>query len=189
MADLPRRPEAFAVMRLLLVLSSFAPLFVLWGVKGSTLLPDTYFIPLCASLALGPTWILQRRIRTARENPDQHELTLGPIKDQSQYLIGYLFAILLPFYRPSLEDWRDFSALWLALAFIVFLFWNLRLHHLNIIFRLMRYRIYSVTPRDNQDELGRGGDWILLTRRQAVREGLEVTALRITDSMFIDVHE
>ena len=189
MADLPRRPEGFAVLRLLLVLSSFAPLFVLWAVKGTSLLPDGFFIPLCACLAIGPTWILRRRIRTAREDPDQHELTLGPVKDQSHYLIGYLFAILLPFYRLSLDDWRDFSALWLAVAFIVFLFWNLRLHHLNIIFRLMQYQIYAVAPRDDNDTVGRGHDWILLTRRQAVQEGQKITALRITDSMFIDVHE
>ncbi|MYD85841.1 MAG: hypothetical protein F4023_11870 [Acidobacteria bacterium] len=176
-------------MRLLFVLSSFAPLFVLWAVKGTSLVPDKYFVPLCIVLVLVPTWVLWRRIRVAREGPDQYELTLGPPRDQSQYLIGYLFAILLPFYRQHLESWRDLSALVLAVAFIVFLFWNLKLYHLNIVFRAAGYSIYAIGPRNDQDDLGRGGDWILLTRRKAVHMGCKVTAHRITDTMFIDTGE
>ena len=189
MADRPRRREGFAVMRLLFVLSSFAPLFVLWAVKGTSLIPDLHFLIICGSLAVGPTLILLTRICIATRRPDQHELILGPPQDHSQYLLGYLFAILLPFYRQEFEQWRDFAALWVAFAFIVFLFWDMRLHYLNIIFRVGGYRIYSIAPRDETDDIGRGESWILLTRRRKVHEELSVTAIRITDCVYMDVRQ
>ena len=189
MAHSSTQQEGLALTRLLLVLSSFAPLFLLWAVKGTSLIADIYFLPFCCILAGGPTAILWCRIHIARKRRDQHELLLGPPEDKSSYLIGYLFAILLPFYRQDVETWRDFAALWIALAFIVLLFWSLKLHHLNILFLTRGYRIYSIGPRNEDDHLGKGGDWTLLTRRETVREGLPVTALRITDALYLDLHK
>lgn len=36
--------EGLSLLRVILVLSSISPLFVLWAVKGVDLLPDVYFV-------------------------------------------------------------------------------------------------------------------------------------------------
>jgi len=40
--------EGLRVARLLMVLSSISPLFILWAIRGNTLIPDRYFIAFCA---------------------------------------------------------------------------------------------------------------------------------------------
>ena len=45
--------EGLRVARLLMVLSSISPLFVLWAIRGSKLLTDYYLLPFCALMVLG----------------------------------------------------------------------------------------------------------------------------------------
>ena len=51
----------------------------------------------------------------------------------------YLFAMLLPFYSQDLGSWRYLGASFAALAFIVFLFWHLNLHYMNLLFAALGF--------------------------------------------------
>ena len=145
------RAEGFRGLRLTMVLSSLSPLFVLWGIRGTPLLPDIWFIPVCAALALLPSAFLYWRIVRARANGEKRQLTVGTYDDSRKHLLVYLFATLLPFYRTSIVAGRDFGAMVVALAFIVFLFWHLKASRdsqpsVSVLATTERYTIYA--PRD-----------------------------------------
>ena len=184
-----RRREGLGVMRLLLVLSSFAPLFILWAIKGMSLIPDVYFITSCVLLSLFPSVFLWLRICRARKQRDERELVLGVVDDRRQALLGYLFAMLLPFYRQDIAAWREFAAIFVALVFIIFLFWHLNLQYLNLIFAVFRYRIYSVAGPEDGHVRHDGGMWTLLTHRTSLVPGDRIVVRRITDTMYLDVEQ
>lgn len=112
-------PEGLATARLLMVLSSISPLFILWAIRGNCLIPNVYFIGFCVLMVLVPNTFLWVRIRTAKRQSDKRELTVGIAEDHRDHILVYLFAMLLPFYSEDLNNWRDLGATIAALAFIV----------------------------------------------------------------------
>lgn len=168
-----------------MVLSSMAPLFVLWAIRGSGPVPDLYFIPTCLFLAIAPTAILWRRIRTAQRVNDSQWKTVYHADDHRDHILVYLFAMLLPFYTVTLNDNREFAATAVALLFILFLFWHLNMHYMNIIFALKGYRVFTITPNP-ADALGSKTRFVVLTRRTALSEGDKLEAYRLSDTVFIE---
>jgi hypothetical protein len=68
----------------------------------------------------------------------------------------YLFAMLLPFYSEAIDTWRDLGATFAARAFIVFLFWHLNLHYMNLLFRGARLpRLYRLSAGRRQRAYGK----------------------------------
>src|SRR4029450_7647233 len=139
-------PEGLKIARLLMVLSSISPLFILWAIRGNSLIPDRYFIAFCVLMVIVPNAFLWLRIRTATKQADKRELTVGTADDHRDHILVYLFAMLLPFYSEDLGTWRDLGASLAALAFIVFLFWHLNLHYMNLLVAARGSRVFPVYP-------------------------------------------
>ena len=99
-----------------------------------------------AFLIVMPLTLLAARIWCVWRSPASEQVPAGSVEDHRAHILAYLFATLLPFYRSSLETWRDLIAIALALALIVFLFWYLRLHYVNFILAVFHYHIYTVYP-------------------------------------------
>lgn len=177
--------QGLQVTRLIMVLSSMAPLFVLWAVRGSPSLPDIYLIPGCLLLAFLPSLVLIRRIRLARQNKDCQTKTICTADDHRDHILVYLFAMLLPFYTVNLQDGREFAATVLAVLFILFLFWHLNLHYMNLLFAVRGYRVFTVRP-NGTDRHGSKVPFVLLTRREMLVEGEEIETYRLSDTVFID---
>jgi hypothetical protein len=66
--------EGLKVARLLMVLSSVSPLFVLWAIRGSKLLPDRYLLTFCAVMVVLPNLFLWLRIRTSQKLQEKRAL-------------------------------------------------------------------------------------------------------------------
>lgn len=182
----PRR-EGLELARLLMVLSSLSPLFILWAVRGNDLIPDRYFIGACAFMVVVPTTFLLWRIHTAQRENDKRELTIGASEDQRSHVLVYLFATLLPFYREELATCRDLMAMILALAFIVFLFWRLNLHYMNVCFAIFGYKVFTVSPpRDENPYTGRE-PFILITCRRSLLPDDRLVAYRLSDSVYMEM--
>ena len=182
----PYGTEGFRVFRLAMVLSSLSPLFVLWTIRGSAIIPDTWLVIVCLSLVALPTWFLHWRVKTARAKRDERQVTVGAHEDSQKHLLVYLFATLLPFYRTTPADYRDTVAMALALGFIVFLFWHLRLHYVNILFALKGYRIFTVfPPRDGNAYTGKEA-FVLITSRIHLYDDERIKVCRITDSVYME---
>ncbi|GIW56646.1 MAG: hypothetical protein KatS3mg082_3050 [Nitrospiraceae bacterium] len=183
------RREGLKAARLLMVLSSVSPLFILWAIRGNSLMPDRWFITLCALMVVVPNAFLCLRIRTAKRQEDKRELTVGAADDHRDHILVYLFAMLLPFYSQDLGSWRDIGATVAALAFIVFVFWHLNLHYLNLIFAVRGYRVFTLhPPADGNPFTGRSRH-ALITRRVNLPPGTRLVAYRLSDTVYLEAED
>jgi hypothetical protein len=177
--------EAFQTLRMVMVLSSMAPLFLLWAVRGSSLIPNNYFIPGCLILAFVPTALLLIRIRKAKTAKDCQTKVIFRADDHKDHILVYLFATMLPFYTADLQSYRELGATVLALAFILFLFWHLNMHYMNLLFAIQGYRVFTVTPNPT-DPHGGKAPFVVLAKRTALGEGQSIETYRISDTVFIE---
>ena len=178
--------ERLGVARLLMVLSSLAPLFMLMGIRGNSIIPEVIFAGVCAGLAAVPTLYLLWRIRTAYKTKDVRDMMTGRVEDHRNHVLIYLFATLLPFYREDIASCRDLAAMGVALAFIVFLFWRLNLHYMNLFFALFGFQIFTVDPpEDTNPKSGKEG-FILITRRKQLSTNERVAAYRLSNTVYLE---
>ena len=122
------------------------PLFLLLAIRGNGLVPDNVLLPSCAGLILIPMALLFARIRVAEHDRDRHPISIGSARDHRADILVYLFAILLPLYLQDLDDAREIAATIVALGVIVYVFWRLNLHYMNLLFLMMRYNSFAVHP-------------------------------------------
>jgi len=181
------KSEGLKAARLLMVLSSISPLFILWAIRGNRLFPDAYFVGGCMFMVIAPNLCLWLRVRTARKQNDKRAITVGVAEDHRDHILVYLFAMLLPFYSEDIGTWRDFGATIAALAFIVFLFWHLNLHYMNLLFALCGFRVFTVYPPDDKNPLTARTRHVLITRRLSLAKNEQVTAYRLSDTVYLEV--
>lgn len=179
--------EGLKAARLLMVLSSISPLFILWAIRGNSLVPDRWFIVFCTLMVIIPNAFLWLRIRTAKKQADKRELTVGTADDHRDHILVYLFAMLLPFYSEDLGSWRYLGASFATLAFIVFLFWHLNLHYMNLLFAALGYRVFTVyAPADGNPLTGKTRQ-ALITRRVSLAPADRIVAYRLSDTVYLEV--
>ena len=172
-----------------MVLSSVSPLFVLWAIRGNSLIPDPYFIGFCLFMIVVPNAFLWLRMHTAMKLRELRELTVGRADDHRDHILVYLFAMLLPFYAVGLGNWRDLWATLVALGFIVFLFWHLNLHYMNIFFALKGYRVFTIYAPTDDNPISSKASLVLVTRRSTVSSGQRLAAFRLSDTVYWDKDE
>ena len=178
--------EGLKFARFIMVLSSLSPLFILWAIKGVCLIPDEWFILGCLGMAILPTSLLLFQEWTAKKNNDMRQLVIGRMEDHRGHVLVYLFAILLPFYRQNVDSWREFSALIAALMFIVFLFWHLNYHYMNVLFAMRGYRVLNILSPDEDTEHARMTNFALITRRTSVRPSERVVVYRLSNTVYLE---
>lgn len=181
--------EGLKVARLLMVLSSISPLFILWAIRGNSLIPDLYFIAFCLLMVVAPNGFLWLRLRTARRDKDKRDLTIGKADDHRDHMLVYLFAMLLPFYSEDLGSWRYLGSSVAALAFIVFLFWHLNLHYMNLLFAARGYRVFTVYPPCDGNPISGKTSLAFITRRVSLSSGEHLIAYRLSDTVYLEMDE
>lgn len=181
------RIEALGFIRVMMVLSSFSPLFILWALRGNEKVSDVYLIPICALFVIVPNFFLWLRILVAKKNNDQRTLEVGTADDHKDHILVYLFATLLPFYSVDMENTRDIWTTVVALFFVLFLFLHLNLHYMNIIFAIMGYRIFTICPPDDNNSVSGKVPQVLITKRAIVSKGDTVIAYRLSNTVFLEI--
>ena len=179
--------EGLKFARSMMVLSSLTPLFVLWAIRGVSCLSNGWFLGGCIALIILPNLILVIRWRVAIRSGDQKVLIIGKAEDHRDHLIVYLFTMLIPLYQANMDKLRDFSAVLVAFLFIVFLFWHLNLHYMNVIFAILGYKVFSITPPDDATNISNQEPYVLLSRRSFLKSGTQLTAFRISNTVFIEM--
>lgn len=180
-----RYKESLPLIRLFMVLSSLTPLFVMWAIQGIKCIDDKYFIPFCSLMVVIPNLVLVLRIRSVKKNNDTKTISIGKYEDHRDHILIYLFAMLLPFYALKADTMREVVLTLVALVFLVFLFWHVNFHYMNIIFAIAGFRIYTIYSRDNNPLSGKGCT-VLITRRMVLRDNTEIIAYRLSDSVYYD---
>jgi hypothetical protein len=170
-----------------MVLSSASPLFVLWAARGTTLIPTRWMLLTAALLVSVPNGALAVRVALARRRSDKKELIVGRVEDPKDRLLVYLFAVLLPLYAVPLDSWRNIIAALVATSFILFVFYHLHLHYLNLAFALFGYRVFTIyPPEDNNPASGRIPS-VLLSRRIQILDGDRLVAYRLSNYVFLEM--
>ena len=185
-------PERLKPARLLMIISSFSPLFVLWAIKGNTLFQghlDYLFIAACLALAILPSFVLWLRIYIAKKEEDTREIIVGRASDSSDHILVYLFTMFLPLYLTNIVSVRDLFALLVALAFIIFLFFHLKLHYMNLIFACFGYRVFTIYPPEPNDKNPLHGriPQVLITPRNHLVQSDRIISYRISNSVYIEM--
>ena len=184
-----RNKEGVKTVRLLMVLSSISPLFILWGIRGNSLIPDLYFIIFCVLMIIIPYAFLGIRIQTAKKQNDKRELVVGNVEDQRAHILVYLFTMILPLFTAEISTWREFAAVIVALVFIVFLFWHLNLHYMNILFALLNYHIYTIYPLEDNNHITGRENIILISPRTILLKEDHISAYRISNTVYMEMRE
>jgi hypothetical protein len=183
------KSEGLKAARLIMVMSSISPLFILWAIRGNSLVPDRYFIGFCALMVIIPNCFLWLRIKTARKQRDKREIVIGKADDNRDHILVYLFAMLLPFYSENLGSWRYLGSSLGALSFIIFLFWHLNLHYMNLAFAAFGYRVFTVYPPNDGNPLTGRASYMVITRRVILSPGDRIITYRISNTVYLEVDE
>ena len=178
--------EGMKAARLLMVLSSISPLSILWAIRGIKLIPDIYFLPFCALMVIVPNGFLWLRVHFARKLRETREIVVGSAEDHREHLLVYLFSMLLPFYMTDISVWRDVAATVAALGFIIFLFWHLNLHYMNLLFAFRGYRVFTIYPSIDGNPLSGKTSQVLITRRVVLMQGQKLVTYRLSDTVFFE---
>lgn len=178
--------EGLRIARLMMVLSSISPLFVLWAIRGNSLIQEFWFLGLCGLMVVLPSLYLWWRIVTSKKLKELRPIVVGKAEDHRDHLLVYLFAMLLPFYSADLSALRDLVAVLVALVFIVFLFWHLNLHYMNILFAAFGYHVFTIYPKSDGNPLSGKASWVLITKRVAVPDGEQINAYRLSNTVYFE---
>ena len=182
------RGEGLSLARLLMVLSSMSPLFILWAIKGGNIkgVPESYFLLFCAFFVVVPNFFLWLRVRLVKKRNDKREITVGRAEDHRDHLLVYLFAMLLPFYSVDIDSLRDFLGHIAAIAFIVFLFWHLNMHYMNIFWAIRGYRVYTLSPCEDENPWSGRLPVVLITRRSHLIKEEKISAYRLSKTVLLE---
>lgn len=181
------RGEGLKAARLMMVLSSLTPLFLLWAIKGVPLIKSWIFLVVCLLFIFVPNCILLLRMSISIKKRDKKTLTIGSWEDHRDHLLVYLFAMLLPLYTLEMNTWREFSAAMVAFVFIVFLFWHLNMHYMNVFFAIRGYRVFTIYPTVSVDNPFSGSEsYVLITRRCHLKEGEQIDAFRLSNTVYFE---
>ena len=182
--------EGMAFIRLILVWSSLSPVFLLWAIRGVPAICDRIWIPICLVLFLLPTLILLLVAWLARRAQNVKTITVSSSKDQREHLLTYLFAMLIPLFDANLDGIRSVFAMGTAFLFIMFLFWHMRLHYMNLIFAIFDYRIFTVEARSGPAAAGGNGQrmktFAVISRRHHLPDGEALTGYRLGGNVLVD---
>ena len=169
------------LVRLAMVLSGFAPLFVLWSIRGLGDVPDQVSLPIFGFLIVAPTIMLAARWKKAQSRSDVRTFQVGDSANHRDHAIVYLLAMVIPLYDADQDRGRQTAALVVAFLFTLFLFFHLRLHYLNLLFAMCGYSAHSWST-DNAPV-------IVLSKKWQLRKGDTITCYRLSGGVYVEKEE
>ena len=178
--------EGLSGARFILVLSSLSPVFLLWAIRGVDIVSDCVWVPICVGLFLLPNLFLWYQIRRARKVKNTKTIEVHSARDQREHLLVYLFAMLIPLYDVNLGGARELLAVVVAFAFVVFIFWHMKLHYLNVFLALRGYTIFTVETPSNGAKGSKDFTYALISKRHNLESGKPVTGYRLGGNVLVD---
>ena len=137
-----------------------------------------------------PSALLYLFLMRAKGRQNNKTITVESAKDQREHLLTYLFAMLIPLFDVNLGGYRDLIAVFIALLFVLFLFWHMRLHYMNLFFAARGYRIFTVEARAGTTPAGQGKSrlvtYAVLSKRHHLPSGEALTGWRLGGNVLLD---
>ena len=173
-----KQKEGVPIIRLLMIISSLAPLFIMLAFRGANnIISDELLWIITGAILFVPTVFIYLRIKISIKNREIFELTTENTTQNKEYLFTYLFTILLPLYSLSITSCRELLAVLSAIVFVMLVLWNMNLHYINILFALFGYRIFTLKADDSK---------LLISTKHYIDDKI-TKAHRLSNSVYIEV--
>jgi hypothetical protein len=183
-----QRNSGLGIARLLMVVGSLSPLFVLWAIRGARGIPDRWWTGFCIAFVVLPNLGLYIRWRVAHVRNDHRVIIAQTAKDQSDHLLVYLFAMLIPLFGVDLGGIRDTIAVLVAFSFVTFIFFHMNLHYINILFALLGYQVFTVqvvtSASTGSPTMSRSV--VMLSKRSSIAPLTQIDAIRLSDTVLVE---
>ena len=178
--------EGLGLVRFLLVFSSLSPVFLLWAIKGVEGISDKIWIPVCLIAFFFPSFLLWVLLKWNKRDGNYRTIKIHTAKDQREHLLTYLFAILIPLFGVNFGGYRDLISILVALSFILFLFWHMHLHYMNLFFAIFGYKIFTVKVVSDAADPSRLATYVVLSKNDHLTEGIIFTGWRIGGKILVE---
>jgi hypothetical protein len=175
--------EGLPLVRLAMIVSSLSPLFLLWAIRGVKPFPDKQLVPACVLLIVVPNFALILRIWIAKRRKDIRTIAIKVADDPRDHLLVYLFAMLIPLIDANIGSPRDSAATIVALLLVIFLFWHLNLHYMNVLFAILGYRVFTVRDDDGSQV------FVVLSKRASLPPQSSLRVYRLSNTVYIEQRE
>lgn len=163
-----------------MVIGSLTPFFLLLGIKGSNIIPNTVLWSICIGMIVLPNFILWIRILVAKKQNDKKTWTIESYTDNRDHLLVYLFTVLIPLYQSDLDSFNSLLSLLVVFLLIIFLFIHMNMHYINFLFALFGFRIMTLKTKESNAQI------VLLTQREWFNAGEIIQAFRISNTVYIE---
>lgn len=183
-----QRDSGLRIARFLMVVGSLSPLFILWAIRGAHGIPDKWWIGFCIAFVAVPNLVLYARWRLAHVRNDHRVIIVQTAKDQSEHLLVYLFAMLIPLFGVDLGGTRDTIAVLVAFGFILFIFFHMNLHYINILFALFGYNVFTVEINTSTAPGAQttSKSVVILSKRTSIAPSTQIDGIRLSDTVLVE---
>ncbi|MBA2677857.1 MAG: hypothetical protein H0U76_05615 [Ktedonobacteraceae bacterium] len=175
--------RATVLTRILLFLSSYFPLFVIFGLlwyeKHFWLAVSVWVASVLTLLALAGYLLSVRRT-------NQRKLgKVMSVERKDGEVMGYVASYLIPFVTFSIDNEHgqvsvpQVSALVIFLLVLLVIYVNSNMIYINPVLTIFGYHLYSV-------EIEHGGREVYYLARKAVRRGESIRYVRLSDDIYLE---
>ena len=185
---MPRRHmSGLPVARFLMVMGSLSPLFVLWAIRGTREIPDKWWGSFCLACVIIPNLTLYWRWHIAHARNDHRVIIVLSARDQSEHLLVYLFAMLIPLLGSiSVEQETSLLSWWHSRS-SYFTFWHMNLHYLNVLFALFGYRVFTVEAATSATLGAKNSNTVVvLSKRPSIPPSTQIDTIRVSDTVLVE---
>jgi hypothetical protein len=162
--------------RILLFLSSYAPLFVILGIRNSfgnrTVSITLFAVAAVSVLVLVGYLAIVKRL-------GDHSVVVQQTSAKDGEAMSYVVTYLLPFLGLDSTNRADQISLAVFLLVVAVLYVSSNLIHMNPMLNLLRYRILELDSDDGKRS-------ILLTKRSYIRPGTRINAVSLDDLILLE---
>lgn len=162
--------------RILLFLSSYAPLLIILGIRNSfghkTVSIVLFSVAVLSVLALLGYLALVRRLGS-------HSVTVQAASSRDGEAMSYIVTYLLPFIGLDSSARADQISLGVFLLVLAVLYVSTNLIHMNPVLNLLGNRILEIDSADGKRS-------ILITHRAYIRPGTTIDAVSLGDTILLE---
>lgn len=157
--------------RLILFLSSYAPLFLIIGMRGwSDSRAFAVGLPIVAVLSVLVLFVFLRVAQKLAADRIRVDSVTSRDGDAMSYIVTYL----LPFLAVKLNDVTDVVSLGIVLVVIAVLYVNSNMIYTNPVLNIAGYHIFEIHDAD-------GKTAVLICKRAYIRTGSEIDVISVGD--------
>lgn len=162
--------------RVLLFLSAYSPLFIIFTIQNSHQYGYWAFIPvgvgLVATLWL---WLFLRWIRGTA--PRTIEVQAVQRKDSE--VMAYMFTYIFPFLGLKFDEIANAASLGIFFLVLMVLHVSANMVHINPVLNLIGYHVYEISGESE-------ATYTLISRRSRLTRGTHLDAVMIGDDLFME---